>query len=416
MTHSLFSRLAWLLGGTVAVVLIVGLVVLRLSGNGAAGEIAAHTIGTRIVAADALLAHGDEGALAALNVIHAPAAPVGRTPMLGMVRNALGQLREQFPGREIRIDGLRDASVWIAARDPAAGWLGVRLDGTRVPVFRAGLLTILLAGVVVLVAAALYARSLTAPLRHLAAAANGIVNGAEPPALPAGAARELTELRGALARGAADVRASRKERDLMLAALSHDMRTPLARLRLGLAIAAPPDEALRTGMEADIEALDALCEHFIAFARDGRDEPAASVDLAALCADVVAAAATHGEPWALHVPAACVVMGKPLALRRAVENLVRNATRHGAAPFALAVERAGKEAHVEIRDGGVGVPPDVLAHLGEPFVQGNAARSNAVGSGLGLASVRRTAEQHGGSLRLRNLPAGGFAATLVLPV
>lgn len=415
MTRTLFGRLAWLLAVTVAVVLVAGLVVLRLSGDGAVRDATVHVIATRITAADALLSHGDEHALAALEITHAASAPTGRTPVLGVVRDALDQLRDSFPGRELRIDGTRDATVWIAAQAPAAGWLGVQLNGRRVPVFRAGLLTIVLAAVVVLIAAALYARSLTAPLRQLAAAAEGVVGGEAPPALPRRAAYELRELRSALALAAADVRASRRERELMLAALSHDMRTPLARLRLGLELAAPADEGLRTGMEADIAALDALCEHFIAFARDGRDETTVEVDLGALASDVAAVEAVHGDAWRVQLPADCTVRGKPLALRRALENLTGNAVRHGAPPFAMVIEQAAGVIRITVTDHGPGAPAGMLGQLGEPFVQGNAARSNAVGSGLGLASARRIAEQHGGSLSLRNLPNGGFAATLQLP-
>lgn len=412
MKRSLFARLAWLLAGTVGLVLITGIVVLRITGDGAARDLTVHTIATRIIAADALLKHGDVAALAALDITHAQDAPVGRTPVLPVVRDVLNELRGAFPGRELRIDGTQHAAVWIATQGPAPGWLGVALNGRRVPIFRAGLLTIILAAVVVLVAAAFYARSLTAPLRQLAASAHGVVGGEAPPPIPRHAAHELRELRSALALAAADVRASRRERELMLAALSHDIRTPLARLRLGLELAAPTDEGLRTGMEADIAALDAMCEHFIAFARDGRDEASASVDLSALAGDVAAAEAAHGEPWEVRAPPTCVVRGKPLALRRAVENLVRNATRHGAPPFVITLTREAGATQLEVSDRGRGVAPDLLGQLGDAFVQGNAARSNAIGSGLGLASVKRIAEQHGGTLGLRNLPGGGFAATL----
>lgn len=412
---SLFTRIAGLLAGTVALVLMIGLVVTRLANDGGANSMMAHSVSVQIAAADALIDHGDEAALGGLGIRRTTVAPAGHKPMLGVVRAALDDMRQRFPGREARIEGMRNPIVWIAARAPATGWIGISLSGGRVLAFRAGLVTIVMGGLLVLLLAGLYARSITAPLRRLAHGANDIVNGADPPSLPDGAARELVELRAALARAAADVRASARERDLMLAALSHDMRTPLARLRLGLELSPTAEPALRRGMEADIDALDALCEHFIAFARDGRDEPATALDLAALLREVIALSAVHGDPWTTIGPSSVSVEGKPLALRRALENLVRNATGHGAAPFRASIEITADEVLATVIDSGAGAPADVLERLGEPFVRGNPARSDANGSGLGLASVRRTAQQHGGTLRLRNLPGGGFAAMLALP-
>jgi two-component system osmolarity sensor histidine kinase EnvZ len=412
---TLFARVAALLAGTVGLCFVLSIVVIQITSDEGAGRVGIRGATARIVVADTLIASGKEAGLAEIHVIRAPAAPEGREPVLPIVRRTMNDIRQAFPGREVRLDGMRDATLWIVAPAPATGWIGVPVTNTGKPAFRAGLLTIALGGLLILVVAGLYARSITAPLRRLADSATHLVNGSEPPSLPGGAARELTELRSALARAAAHVRASASERDLMLAALSHDMRTPLARLRLGLELSPVSDPALRSGMEADIDALDSLCEHFIAFARDGRDEAMADVDLSSIVQDVVAVAAAHSEPWKVDAPQALGIHGKPMTLRRAVENLVGNASRHGAAPFEATIEVTDTAILATVSDHGPGVPEALLQHLGQPFFRGNAARSDATGSGLGLASVRRTAIQHGGELRLRNLPEGGFAATLVLP-
>lgn len=412
---SLFARIATLLAVTVGLCFVLSIVAIRITSDESAGRVGIRGATARIVVADTLIASGKEAGLAEIHVIRAPTAPAGRDPVLPVVRRTLEDIRQAFPGREVRIDGMHDATLWIAAPAPATGWLGVPVTNTGKPAVRAGLLAIALGGVLIVLLAGLYARSITAPLRQLADSAAHMVNGSEPPSLPDGVARELTELRSALARAAADVRASARERDLMLAALSHDMRTPLARLRLGLELSPVTDPALRGGMEADIDALDSLCEHFIAFARDGRDEATGDVDLSAIVHDVAAVASAHGEVWTLRLSDAPIIQGKPLTLRRAVENLVRNASRHGAAPFEATIEVTATEILTTVIDHGSGVPEALLPHLGQPFFRGNAARSDATGSGLGLASVRRTAIQHGGELHLRNLPEGGFAATLVLP-
>jgi len=201
-----------------------------------------------------------------------------------------------------------------------------------------------------------------------------------------------------------------------MAAISHDLRTPLARLRLGLELtSASIDPSLREGMVADIEALDALSAQFIAFVRDGSEEASGTVDMGGLLRDLVALNDASGDRWKVDAPSQTAVQGKPLALRRALDNLIRNAMHHGEPPFQATLRDVHGELRCSIADTGPGVPESQLTRLGEPFVRGNEARSNAVGSGLGLASTRRIATQHGGRLVLRNLPLGGFEATLVLP-
>lgn len=413
----LFTRLLWLLAGTVVLVLLTGLFALRLTGSGTTSSYTARVLAMQVAAADVLVAEGRSGsALAALGVAHRPLPPPGRDPALPVVRRVLDQLRGELPGRDVRIAGLRRPVLWISARAPASGWLGIPFVDLRVPLVRGTVLTIAFATLLVLLIAAIYARSLTSPLRRLAEAAPAVVAGTPPPALPASAARELVELNAALGLAAADVRRHARERDVMLAAISHDLRTPLARLRLGLELSAgAPDAALRDGMVADIEAIDALSAQFIAYVRDGSEEASASVDLAALLRDLAALNETAGHRWQVEAPAQALLQGKPLALRRAIDNLMRNAMRHGEPPFHAVLAEIHDEWRCSIRDAGPGVPETQLPRLGEAFMRGNEARSDAIGSGLGLASTRRIAAQHGGRLVLRNLPLGGFEATLALP-
>ena len=103
-----------------------------------------------------------------------------------------------------------------------------------------------------------------------------------------------------------------------------------------------------------------------------------------------------------------------MALRRAMDNLIANARRHGAPPYRVELSQSANTVRFAVADHGPGVPAALLPLLGEPFVRGNSARSDALGSGLGLASVRRVAMAHGGALDLGNLPGTGFRAVLTL--
>ena len=413
----LFTRLAWLLAGTVALVVLIGGLTLRATSSRLAGDYAARTVALQIAAADTLLAEGRDGSLAALGIERAAAPPDGRVPVMRMLRGILDDTRARAPDRDMRLL-VRDRIpiLWIAAKAPSTGWIGIPLVGLRSSLARTALFTAACGTLIVLLMAAAYARSLTAPLRRLAAAAGDVVAGTPPPPLVNPSVREIVDLELAMVRAAANVRRGARERDLMLAALSHDLRTPLARLRLGLELAGSSDDPLlREGMIADIEAIDALNAQFIAFVRDGSEETSEDVELVALVRELVARNAIDGGSWRIEAPESLWVRGKPLALARAIDNLIRNAIRHGAPPFRIALDERDGQVRCSVADAGPGAPSALLDRLGEPFLRGDAARSGAQGSGLGLASSRRIARQHGGKLAVRNLPEGGFEATLSLP-
>jgi len=413
----LFTRLAWLLAGTVGLVVAIGLITLNVTGSRLGNEYSARTVALQIAAADVLIAQGHNGELANLGIELSPVPPQGHAPALRLVRTVLDETRQHWPQRQAYIAGLRQPVLWLKATSPSHDWIGVPLLGLRAPLVRTAVVTTASAALIVLLMAAAYARSLTEPLRRLAQAAPAVVAGTSLPPLPKRSVRELVELNAALSRAAAEVRRNTRERDVMLAALSHDLRTPLARLRLGLALSGDAvDASLRDGMEADIDAIDAMSAQFIGFIRDGSDEPASPVDLALLLRELLSLNRSNGgPPWEIESPNHAVLQGHPLALRRALDNLIRNALRHGDAPFRAVLVAGPAEICVTITDSGLGAPPEILERLGEPFVRGNQARSDAMGSGLGLASVKRIATQHRGELSVRNLPQGGFEASLRLP-
>ena len=206
----------------------------------------------------------------------------------------------------------------------------------------------------------------------------------------------------------------------MLAGISHDLRTPLARLRLEVELSVPEQESQKH-MVADIEQLDAIINKFMDYAR-----PDAVVPLTVQLADVVQ---TCAYPYLnasdmilqIDVPHTLRVKADEVELARVISNLMENARRYGKTPGTEVTEltvKARAEGHqvlLEIHDHGVGVPESILSRLTQPFFRADEARTSAVGSGLGLAIVKKVVEHMGGALTLSNRSQGGLLAGMLLP-
>jgi two-component system osmolarity sensor histidine kinase EnvZ len=419
MMRRLHSRLLLLLAAVVIAALAAAAVAFGLSTRDSSAERVARALHAQVVAADALLASRDRNAadadLRTLAIVWMPELPVGERPTLPLLKRIESRLGARLPGRPMRLSGT-PAQLWVQAKPPMQGWIGIPVLGEGQPLRRGLLFALIAIGALVLTAAALFARSLTRPLRDLAAAAPGIVAGEPPPAAPRFASEEILELQRALAEAAGRTHAAARDRELMLAGISHDMRTPLARLRYALALDEHRTDAEgRVGMERDIDELDGIVGQFIDYVRDGRDEPLQTVDLVAMLQTLAADEARQGREWRLGLPDSARLHGRPLALRRALTNLFDNAARHGAAPFEAELDAIEDGWRLRVFDRGPGVPETALADLGRPFHRVDGARSTP-GSGLGLASVARIAVVHGGELRLRNREGGGLVAELFIGV
>ena len=211
------------------------------------------------------------------------------------------------------------------------------------------------------------------------------------------------------------VRPIEEERALLLAGISHDLRTPLTRLRMEVEMSVA-DAAARGAMEADIVEMDNTIGQFLDFARPQAGPPQA-LALAPLLASLAArygrrlASADFADAAGLRVRA------RPESLQRAIVNLVENALRHaGAAPVELALRREGRHAVIAVLDRGPGIAPQEVERLKQPFTRGEAARTGAGGAGLGLAIVERILAAQGGTLTLRPRAGGGLAAEIRLPL
>ena len=268
---------------------------------------------------------------------------------------------------------------------------------------------------VIALGAALCARWLAAPMRRLAGAAEALSPGLRPgQALPAlderHGSREVRATAQVFNQMAQRLQAQFDARGLQMAAVSHDLRTPLTRLRMRLE---GLDAPAATAAIADIHEMNALIDSSLAVLREQREAaPPDVVDLLALAQAAVDDLAEQGHDVAVGAADAARVRAHPVALRRIVDNLLGNALQHGRRAR-VGVEPQGAGVALWVDDDGPGIAPERIAEALQPWVQ--LAPNGGANHGLGLAIARDLAERDGGTLTLVNRAEGGLRASVWLP-
>lgn len=253
-----------------------------------------------------------------------------------------------------------------------------------------------------------------APLGSLAAAAERLGNDVNAPRLPETGTTETRAAARAFNNMQTQLRNLIDNRTRLLAAISHDLRTPLTLLRLRAEAVDNNEE--RDKMLSTIAEMDSLIGTSLQFARDdSASEPRRQVDLTAVVQSVVDDMTDAGLPVRMHPATSILYSCQPAALKRAVRNLLDNAVKYGKTGSAK-VRLAAQTVEIDIDDDGPGIPEAELARVLEPFYRLEESRSRETGGvGLGLAITHAIVQAHGGKLTLSNRPEGGLRASLVLP-
>lgn len=274
-------------------------------------------------------------------------------------------------------------------------------------------ITALLAGAVGLLAV-LMGQWLTKPLTHVAEGARQLFSGAQSVHVPERGTREVRDLAQAFNEMQARITRLVGDRTDMLAAISHDLRTPLTRLRLRAESLS--EAGLKTSVISDLDEMEAMLDATLAFLRGDRsEEEAQTLDVGALLQSIVSDCEDAGADVTLSCRDGIILVGRPLALKRAFTNLIQNAIRHGGSADVSATTTA-KDITITIADRGPGIPPDQLETVFSPFVRGDASRSRSTGGhGLGLTVTRSLLKMHGGDVTLSNRSTGGLLAKIVIP-
>jgi two-component system osmolarity sensor histidine kinase EnvZ len=342
--------------------------------------------------------------------------PLPDQPFLRLVER---EVRRQL-GAGTRLAASRNGvrGAWVSFRiDGEEYWVYLprsRLEGAD-PLRWVGW-GVLVLGLALLGAYLIVAR-INRPLRELTGAAAEIGRGRTPPPIAEIGPSEIRTLAHAFNSMATDLKRLDEDRALLLAGVSHDLRTPLSRIRLGLEMLdGPGDAALKTGLVQDVADIDAAIGQFLDFARLAEGETAVpDGDLNAIVREVCERYERAGRTVTSRLEPLPPLALRPSAMQRLVANLLDNALRHGGAEVEVATRVESGRAVIEVLDRGPGIPPGESERMLQPFTRLDRARSTS-GTGLGLAIVDRIARLHGGSVQLLARGGGGLRARVELPL
>lgn len=345
------------------------------------------------------------------------------------MRQGLGQTREypmlsrsmsaQLNGSaRVRITQTGPLVYWIEAPQAPGYWVKIPLSGYQENNLE--FLTFYLSsiGFLSVLGGWLFARHLNRPLKALQQAAVKVGKGDFSTKLEEEGSTEVIEVTRAFNQMSRGIAALENDRRLLMAGVSHDLRTPLTRIRLATEMMSDQDEYLREGIIYDIEDMNGIIDQFIEYLRHHKREELSCEDINALVGEVVNCELKHqrsitfkSNPSIESIPLSSV------AIKRVVTNMIENAIRYSDGDIeVLSYYNSNKKyVVIAVNDNGPGIPESELESVFEPFKQGDAARGSE-GSGLGLAIIKRIVDMHDGKVKLENRPEGGLRAQIYLPI
>lgn len=267
-----------------------------------------------------------------------------------------------------------------------------------------------------LAGAYLIASRISQPLSQLVVAVNQVRKGKNPEKLPQDSMSEMSEVNRTFNRMVEALAELDQERTLILAGVSHDIRTPLARLRLAVEMLPEREAMLKEGMIDDITDMDNIIHQFVDFVKGVEGEASQMVDINSILKNVQERHSRAGRNLVVQFSPTYFIAIRPLALQRLIDNLVGNAYNYGGGDVKITSKIMAHDIVISVIDNGPGIPESHLEKLLRPFERMDTARTNAGGSGLGLAIADRIARLHHGTLKLINRPEGGLEARLTLPI
>ncbi|MGB0936318.1 MAG: two-component system sensor histidine kinase EnvZ [Colwellia sp.] len=330
------------------------------------------------------------------------------------------QMSELLGGEaEIRISEGDEYLYWIRSPQAPSLWVKIPLDGLDKSSFSLSPLIFFLSiiGLLSVLGGWLFVRQLNRPLKSLQNAAIDVARGDFHEPLSERGTSEVVAVTQAFNHMSASIKQLEENRNLLMAGISHDLRTPLTRIRLASEMMSSEDEFLKDGIECDIDDMNNIIDQFIDYIRHDNKDKRELLDLNQIVKEVIHVE-TPNDRTINYIPSPCPKI--PLiqvSIRRAIANLIQNALRYtsGEIEVFTGVDPKKKYAYFIVSDNGDGIPKDDIEKLFQPFTQGDSARGGE-GSGLGLAIIKRIIMGHDGKIELKNKEEGGLEAKVYLPL
>jgi two-component system osmolarity sensor histidine kinase EnvZ len=318
---------------------------------------------------------------------------------------------------EVRITSGEQYLFWIRPPQNPTIWLKIPLTGLREANYNPLIIVLVALGCLSVIGGWLFVRQINRPLKALQLAANDVGRGDFPKPITERGTTEVVAVTQAFNHMSRGIKQLEDDRNLLMAGISHDLRTPLTRIRLAAEMISKQDEFLKEGIASDIEDMNSIIDQFIDYIRyDNKTKPALS-NLNRLIAEVAQAETVIGRHIGIAGDDLPQIPLRFVAIKRVLANLIQNALRYSDGDLLIesGIEKDGHFVFFEVCDNGPGIPNAEIERLFLPFTQGDKARGTD-GSGLGLAIIKRIVDKHGGRVLLKNREQGGLAAKVLLPI
>lgn len=315
---------------------------------------------------------------------------------------------------EVRISQGDEYLFWIRPPQAPSLWVKIPLMGLEEANFSPLIVFLGIIGVLSVAGGWLFVRQLNRPLKSLQRAAEDVGRGNFPEPLTEHGTSEIMAVTQAFNHMSKGIKQLENDRNLLMAGISHDLRTPLTRIRLASEMMSDLDAFLKEGIENDIEDMNNIIDQFIDYLRQGSKDKAELGNLNHLVEEVLNVE-TPANRQIQFSPTDCPdIPLRYVAIKRALANLIQNALRYSQGNIEVITGHEKDYVYFIVSDEGEGIPEADIERLFQPFTQGDKARGTE-GSGLGLAIIKRIVDTHGGRVELSNKPTGGLQAKVYLP-
>ena len=328
------------------------------------------------------------------------------------------QMSELLEGEaEVRISQGDEYLFWIRPPQAPSLWVKIPLHGLDEASFYPLIFYLVLIGVLSVAGGWLFIRQLNRPLKALQKAAIDVGKGQIPDPLKEQGSTEVTAVTRAFNHMSKGIKQLEADRSLLMAGISHDLRTPLTRIRLASEMMSEDEDYLKDGIEKDIDDMNAIIDQFIDYIRHDMMDKTQPIDFNQMIKDVVELEGVEGKNIHLQLGQSAEIPMVYAAMKRVLANLIQNAFKYSSNDIEISsgINKETNRAYFHVADNGPGISDSEIERLFQPFTQGDTARGTD-GSGLGLAIIKRIVDGHGGKVSLKNRSTGGLVATVELPL